>query len=613
MMDESQPTAPERSALDELRAVQMQFLAKPVQDSLEGLSDPAGHDIPPTPVSPSDIINSVEQDGLDTLDHAHIPTAAGTEPWIQESGPMLFAGPLDPHHAPSAAVESNTASLATTTPASGAIDHTSDVDMTFTAAALSSTLEPGLEDSSHVPATITPSELLAPTASSIIPGASFITDQVSSATTNPAGELDALDTVMEDGDEFGILSSEYTAANEYIVALPPPARNRAEVLDMVRVTHRKDIEKFERLFVQSPSVSSDNKVVAKIDSMLQSLTDMSNLPAYHDSLAGLTHESWVRYARDTCSKLAFVYEFLDNLREIDVDVAILAATGPVMDKIEAIVKHGDLTHRRANDQEWMQAPPGRGSVCKVTLVDTSQGHPKSRLTADVLIAYDETAETSGILRRYKTSRDEDQIPLIFSLMEVYSLEHINRRLSPNLKQVEKKFAQVRCLVSLLPYVEEESSYELVPQPHEFALELVKHLVDKDLETDTGVFEVLPSRWETWEHQHIPEDVFDAYKSTRMQMAAYDGRKRARDDSDSDAETPKRVRLASPDDEVQLSEELKARFGNNVRVRGGVAHVSIEKLEDLIGLVSGTLCLTGQSQTNAICLGQGSQSSAGQER
>lgn len=601
MMDESQPAASERSALDELRAIQMQFLAKPVHDPLEGLSDPAGHDIPPTPVSPSDIINSVEQDGLDTLDHAQIPAVAGTEPWIEGSGPMLFTGPLDSHHAPSATVESNTASLATTTPASGAIDHNSDVDMAFTAAALSGTLEPGPQDSSHVPATITPSELLAPTASSIIPGASFIPDQGSGATVNLAGEPDAPDTVMEDSDEFGILPSEGTAANEYIIALPPPSRCRAEALEMVKTTHRQDIERFERLYVQNPSVSADHKVVAKIDTMLQSLADMSNLPAYHDSLAGLTQESWVRYARDTCSKLAFVYEFLANLQDVDVEIAILAATGSVMEKVEAIVKHGDLKHRRANEQEWIEGPPGRGSVCKVTLVDTAQGHPRSRLTADILIAYDETAESSGILQRYKTSRDEDQIPLIFSLTEVYSLEHINRRLSPNLKQMEKKFAQVKCLVSLLPYVEDENSYELVPQPHEFALELVKHLVEKDPETDKGMFEVLPLRWETWEHQHIFEDVFDAYKNTRMQMDALEGRKRARDESDSGAETPKRVRLALRDDEVQPSEELKARFGNDVRVKDGVAQVSIEKLEDLIGLVSAISCLPGSGLQLMRCM------------
>lgn len=591
VMDESQPAVPERSALDELRAVQMQFLAKPVEDSLEGLVDSTGrdtgqgrgHDIPPTPVSPSEIINSVEQDGLDAIDHAHVSAVVDAESWVQAPGPMLFTGSLDSHHAPSAVVESNTASLATTTPASGAIDQTSDVDMAFTATALTNVLEPGLAESGHTLATITPSELLAPTAANMMTGASFHPDQAFSAATDLTEEPGVQDTVMEDGDEFGILPLESTASNEYIIALPPPARNRAETLELLNETCCKDIEKFRTLFTQGSSVSPDHKVVARIDVMLQLLTEMSNLPAYHKSLAGLSQENWVKYARDTCSKLAFIYEFLGYLQAIDVEVAILAATGPIMDKIEAIVKHGDLTHRRANDQEWVQAPPGRGSSCKVVLVDTAQGISSSRLTANILIAYDETADASGLLSSYKTRGAEDQVPVIFSLVEVYSIEHINRRLSPNLEPLEKKFAQVRCLVSLLQYVDDERAYELVPQPHEVALELVKYMVDED------GFQPLQSRWDSWEYQHIPGDVFDAYKATRIQMAAHEGRKRARDDSNPDAETPKRARLVSPDDDVQLSEGLKARFGNEVRVKDGMAQVSIKKLEDLIGLVSRFSC------------------------
>lgn len=589
MMDESQPAVPERSAFEELRAVQEQFLSRPVQPFSRALTNPAGshdgsgrdHGVPPTPVSPSDIINSVEQDGLDAIENTHIPVVAGAEPWIQGVDPMLFTGPLDSHNVHSAAVESNTASLATTTPASGAINHASDVDMAFTAAALTSALEPGVESSSHAPATITPSDLLAPTATSIMPGASFNPHQELGTTINPTAGADIQDTIMEDGDEFGILPSEETAANEYIVVLTPPSRNRAEAFDMITKTYREDIEKFKMLYAQDPSLSSDHKVVTRIDLMLQSLAEMSNLPAYHKSLAGLTQESWARYARDTCSKLAFIYEFLDSLRTTDVDVAILASPGVIMEKLEAIMSFGELKHRRANDDEWVQVPPGRGSSVRIVLVDTGKGIPRSRLTADILIAYDESAETSGMLRPYKTSRAEDQIPLILTLVEVYSLEHVNRRLSPHMKQLEKKVAQVRCLEALSQYADDEGAFEFVPQPHEIAVELIEYLVDKE----TG-FAAPASRWTSWEHQSIPEDAFDTYKAMRLQMAAYEGRKRTRGDSASDADTPKRVRLMSSGDEVKLSEGLKARFGNKIHVKDGMAQVSIEKLEDLIGLVSG---------------------------
>lgn len=583
-MDEAEPVVPERSALEELRAIQLHFLAKTAEDPSEGLADHnaasgRGHNIPPTPVSPSDIISSVEQDGLDALDNPQIPAVAGTESWVQAPDPMLFTGPLGSHHAPAVTVESSTASLAAATPASGAIGHAADVEMAFAAAALNTGLEPSVGTSDRVPATITPSELLAPSASTAIPGSSLNPDQ--ELGTNIAGP-ELHDTVMQDDDEFGILPSEETAANEYIIPLPPPARNRATAYDMTNKTYREDVENFKMLLAQNPSVSPDHKAVARIDMMLQSLTEMSNLPAYHNDFSGLSEESWARYARDSCSKLAFLYEFLDTFRNVDVEVAILADAGPIMNKVEAIASQGNFTRRRLNDQGWVQAPSGKGSACKVIMVDTSQRGLTSRLTANILIAYDETAETSGMLQPYKSNRPEDQMPLIFSLLEVYSIEHINRRLSPNMRGLERKLAQVRCLELLSLYADDESAYECVPMPHEIVLELFKYLVDED------GFQPIESRWNTWQHQHIPEDVFDGYKAMRAQMAAYESRKRARRDSDSGADTPKRARLASSD-EIQLSEGMKARFGDDIRVKDGRAQVSIEKLEDLIGLVSEIAC------------------------
>lgn len=587
-MEDSHPAIPERSALDELRAIQLQFMPKHLQESMGVQSDPAGsstgggrgHDVPPTPVSPSDIINSVEQDGLESLEQAQIQPVSDPAAWGQEPGPVLFADPLNPRLGSTVAVEPNAISLATTTQAHSAIDPTSDVTMAFTAAVLNSGLGSGLENN-HVPATITPSALLAPTASSVVPETSFHQDADLGAATGSTEKLQVHDTDMQDGDEFGVLPSEDTAANEYIIALPPPSRSRSETFEILNKTHRQEIESFTTLFTHDGYRSPDSKVVTKIDLMLQYLTEMSNLPPYHKDLSVLSQEQWTRYARDTCSKLAFLYEFLNRLRTVTVEITILAAGGPIMEKVEAIVNQGGFTYRHVSQPDWVKAPSDQVSACKVVLIDTSRAKPKLCSTENIVIAYDETADTSGLLRPYKTDRLEDQVPLIFSLIEVYSLEHINRRLSQTLDTLEKKLAQVRCLVALSQYADDEGAYEYVPQPHEVAGELVKYLVDENS------FQPIGLRWDTWEHQRIPDDVFNTYKVFRSQLASYGARKRTRQDSGEDTETPKRPRVQSPTENVQLSDALKARFGNDIQVKEGMAQVSIEKLEDLVDLVSMT--------------------------
>lgn len=568
-----------RAVLDELRAIQLEFTPAHLHASILGNSSGAvrANDEPPTPVSPSDILSSVEQDNLESEEQAALQSAEGSTSWGHEPDPVLFADALRPQLGSASAAESNVASLAATTPASGAIEQATDVKMAFTAAALTSGIESGLQSSNNVIDTISPSALLAVTGTDVLPDAPLQETLEPLVAANVAQEPRDHDTAMQDVHDFGILPLEDTAANEYIIALPPPARSRAETVEIIR-THRQEIDSFEAIFARDAPQSPNSKASVKIDAMLQTLNELSNLPPYHKDLLDLSQEEWMRYARDTASKLAFIYEFLNRLRTVNVEIAILVAGDPVIEKVEAIVSQGGFTYRRVQQQGWSQASDEQGSDCKIVLIDTSQSSPRPRTTENIVIAYDETAESSGLLQPYKTIQVEDQTPMIFSLIGVYSLEHINRRLSPTMDPLEKKFAQVKCLIALAEFTDEEEAYEQVPQPHEFAQDLVQYMVDED------GFRPPPVRWESWEHQRIPKHVFDFYKSMRGQMVPYGSRKRAREDSSDAVDTPKRARVEIMADDVQLSEGLRARFGNNVRVRRGMAEVSLEKLEDLIGLV-----------------------------
>lgn len=564
--------------MDELRAIQLEFMPSHMREAI------LRNDQPPTPVSPSDhgILSSVEQDAAEDLEDVRLHAAGrGNTSWGQEAGAVFFGDALGPPHESTSIGESNLPSLAITTPASGAPDQTADdVEMALTAAALSGSLEPGLQNSSNdVLETISPSALIAATDPAAISGTSLVDGSSLLAAVNAPVEPQDHDIAMQDHHEYGILLSEDAAENEYIIALPPPARSRPEMAEIVR-RHGLEIENFKDLFSQDSAPSLDNKAAVKVDAMLLALNELSNLPPYHKDLANLSQEQWVRYARDTTSKLAFIYEFLDKLRTVDVSITILAAGGPVIEKVEAIVNQGGFSYRLAHQQNWSQESKDPTSLCKVLLMDTSRADSGPKPTENIVIAYDETAESSGLLQPYKRFKPEEQSPLIFSLVGVYSLEHINRRLSPAMDTLERKLAQICCLVTLMEYADDEDAYEQVPQPHEFAEELAKYIVDED------GFHAPPIRWESWDYQRIPEHVFETFKETRALMAPYGTRKRAREDSPDDLGTPKRARIDPAMDDVQLSEGLRQHFGNDVRVTNGLAEVSLEKLEDLIDVVSG---------------------------
>lgn len=567
--------AEDRDVLNELRAIQLEFMPPHMRDAR------LPSDQPPTPISPSDhdILSSVEQDTVEDPEETPVRSAEGTTSWGQGHGPILFLDSLGTAHGSASAAESNLPSLAVTNPTNIAINQAAaDVEMALTAATLSVGLETSLQSRNNVLDTISPSALIAVTGSGTVPDTSLGDGSGLFAAVGRPAEPQNHDTTMQDRHGFGVLPSEDTAQNEYIIALPPPARSRPETGVIIR-RHEQDIEIFKSMFSRDAPQSLDNKATVKIDAMLQALNELSNLPPYHKDLLDLSQEEWMRYARDTTSKIAFIFEFLDKLRTVAVNITILAAGGPVIEKVEAVVNQGGFTYRRVHQHNWSQASDERGSTCKVVLIDTFRENLRPRSTENIVIAYDETAESSGLLQPYKTNKPEDQTPLIFSLIGVYSLEHINRRLSPTMDPLEKKLAQVHCLGVLVEYADEEDAYEQVPQPHEFAHELVKYMVDED------GFHPPPVRWESWDHQRIPEHVFDIYQDTRALMAPFDSRKRVREDSLAESELPKRARIGSIADDVQLSEGLIQRFGNNVRVERGMAEVSLVKLEDLIDLVS----------------------------
>lgn len=568
-MDESQAAPSDRSVIEELRAIQEAFIPGYQNDTTVG-STPGRQDpnAPPSPVSPSAILNSVEHDSVENLHHPD-PNHPVVDPtsWVHGPPPELFGDSIGPQHDAST-MNSTMASLKQPATALGAME-----ELDLSSSALKPHIGASLEEGSDVPVTVTPSALFTSVDLNVPPDLSLRPggDLPEEAGPGVASSEGQADTAMHDDQDFDILPSEDSAPNEYLVPIPPAARIRAEVLEYIN-QHRQEIHTFTTNAYGDGAQSPDHKNIAEIDEILQHLTELSNLPPYHKDLSNLSQEESVRYARDTSSKLSFVYEFLEGLRDAAVEIAILADSGTGLKQLEAIVSQGGFAYRHLRGN-WPQIPTGQGSACRVVLIDTSIEDAQPVHTANIVLAYDQSAEHSGLLDHYKTNDQDKQEPLVFSLVEVYTLEHINRRLSPAMGPFERKQAQAICLTFLSRHLEDEWMYERIPQPHEMAQDLIRYLVD-----DEGQFTHPETRWETWEHQTVPEDVFDRYKAFKGRYLSSGNRKRHLSEGDDVSETPKRARIEST---LELSDDLKRFLGTNATLTGSVAQVSIEKLEDLV--------------------------------
>lgn len=568
-MDESQVAPPERSALDELRAIQQAFI--PGYEDSAGINNTTGGsdpNAPPSPVSPSAILNSVEQDSVENL-HPSDPnlSAIDSTSWVHGASSELFSDSLGPQN-DSSAMDTTITPLK---PPATALGEIGELDLSSDA--LKQHMGASLEEDSDVPATVSPSALFNSMDLNVPQGLSLRPESGLHKEAEPvvAPSEGQDDTAMHEDHEFEIIPSEDSAPNEYLVPVPPAARIRAEVLEYIN-HHRLDIHEFSANVYGDAAHLPDHKTSITIDEILQHLTDLSNLPPYHKDLPGLSQDAMVRYARDTSSKLSFVYEFLQGLRNVAVEIAVLAQSGTVLEHLEAILAQGGFVYRHLHDS-WPQAPTGQGSACRVVLVDTSIEDAQFVHTANIVLAYDQTAERSGLLDQYKTDSLDKQQPLVFSLVEVYTLEHISRRLSPAMGSFERKRAQAVCLAFLSRNFEDEWMYEQIPQPHEMAHDLIRYLVDGE-----GRFTHPETRWETWEHQTIPEDVFERYKAFRGRYFSSGNRKRRLSESGDVSETPKRARIESP---PEISDDLSKFLGKDATFSGNTAQVSIEKLEDLV--------------------------------
>lgn len=296
--------------------------------------------------------------------------------------------------------------------------------------------------------------------------------------------------------------TDISGRNEQIVTLPLPANLRHVYLGIL-TENEPVMEEFTQVFSEDVYRVPDDSLVLKVDEMLRRLYDLCDLPASHEDIPLSTAEDMTKYARDTNSKFLFIYELLDGLRDVGHQVLILARPGRVMEFLEALLSARQFNYRRLDKLEIHQ--PNPDEPLRVILAPTNS--PASELPAGVglVLAFDHTSRSSGLLAAYETANDSEELgPMILSLVVTHSVEHIDLRISSSMDPLERKNALVVSVVQARDLIAEpERGY---PEPHAAADVFASMIKDPTAE----VF---------FEQQIIPDEVFEVYMSSQAQARA----------------------------------------------------------------------------------------------
>ncbi|KAK0719622.1 hypothetical protein B0H67DRAFT_573592 [Lasiosphaeris hirsuta] len=280
---------------------------------------------------------------------------------------------------------------------------------------------------------------------------------------------------------------------DFIVTLPMAASSRETYLRVISENKLTMIE-FGQVLATSYS-NPGEPLIAKMDAIFQQLLDICDLPAWAKDIPNMGPDEMMRHATNTNSKFLFVYEFLNDLRDLNSRVLILSRPGPTFEYLEAVVAASDFTYTVL----------GRGPLREhdtddidVILATTSQDLSTIHKPIDVVIAFDYIARSVEL----PPSLAYDDIDLVvLSLLVTHSLEHIDFQLGRELEGIERKGALNLALATAKDLLRNPESGH--PEPHDAASIFASFLRN-------------PENGLNWEHQVLPDDIFDVWLSSQVE-------------------------------------------------------------------------------------------------
>lgn len=289
-----------------------------------------------------------------------------------------------------------------------------------------------------------------------------------------------------------------TEVKEYMVTLPFSS-SRRPLYDDIILQSRPDIEDFCQVFhnevLRTPRPSS----VHKIEKLFLSLLNICDLPPELDarSFKKLSPKEIQKYAFESNSKYAFIWEVLHSIRNHPKKVLIVARSEKILFLLENLVvaEHYAYSRTGLGDMKYDHAQ------WPINIILSLPNQPLAERTSDfdLIIGFDYEFKRSNVASRLSDyTPSESRQPMVLQLVLTHSIEHLDLSITekdPDMPSLDHKNAIVIGLTKLRrlilnPDVGREP-------PHETAARFANQL--KYYSEDF-----------TWEPIPIPDEIFNFY-------------------------------------------------------------------------------------------------------
>lgn len=339
-------------------------------------------------------------------------------------------------------------------------------------------------DYQQIPATVAPSDL-----TTSADQLALVADQPLLTRSHPhlTGISDTLESerLPHEDDE----DEKKPGQTELVITLPMAASSRDRYLRVISDSKEAMIE-FGQVFASSLSRVPDEALTAKMDSIFQQLLDICDLPPFADDFHNLSPREMMRHATNSNCKFSFVYEFLNQIRDLSTRILILSRPGTAFQYLEAILSASDFEYTVFGRKNMIDHD---SEGLTVVLANAEDDLTAIHGTIDVVIMFDNIARSAELPA--SLAYEEDVATLVLSLVVMYSLEHIDLQLGPGPEGLERKNALNLATATVKhSLASPESTYQ---DPHEVAEIFAKFLRH-------------PEDGLNWEQQVLPDDVFDLW-------------------------------------------------------------------------------------------------------
>ncbi|KAK3358951.1 hypothetical protein B0T25DRAFT_577161 [Lasiosphaeria hispida] len=283
--------------------------------------------------------------------------------------------------------------------------------------------------------------------------------------------------------------------SDFTVTLPMAASSRETYLRVMTENKATMIEFGEAL--ATSYLPPSESLVAKMDAMFEQLLEICDLPAWAKDIPNMGPGEMMRHATNTNSKFLFVYEFLNDIRDLSSRVLILSRPGLAFEYLEAVVAASDFAYTvlgrgiiREQDSDGMD----------VVLATTNQDLSTIRGQIDIVIAFDYISRSVEL----PPSLAYDDVVVVLSLLVTHSLEHVDFQLGQlghELDGIERKGALNLALATTKDLLRNPESGH--PEPHDAASIFANFFRN-------------PESGLNWEHRALPDDIFDVWLSSQVQ-------------------------------------------------------------------------------------------------